>query len=410
MAGINYWAAAVLGADTSPIRTALASIFEGEALGRWIKGNPSDEELRARLLGRVQWMLQALDESPLTSLIRDKIAELYLIKGFLVTLADEALRSLLDRIFETACEPDQNNRRLTAIDLHRSLELAAGPSVALQGAARALSGAATGGTDDGLFVVRIGPLSGGTCDRKSTVEEILGHVRGEPLIWLHGAHGVGKSTLARLVAAKIGGSWLGLDLRSVQDEAKAALSAWRELGRGVLRDPRIGGVVIDDLTGPALEALRSRLAAFVASVGPRGTRVIVTSSNAPPGGRLAELGASLNAAIRAPYFTEAEVRAVVTNQYGPPNEMVEGWTRLIHVTTNGGHPLLVSAKVASLKARSWPKSALLEDFGGTVSDAVRATRDEARRRLLDEIPSVEARQLLRRIGCLFDRADEELIL
>ena len=410
MAGIDYWAAAVLGADTSPIRTALASVFEGEPLGEWIEDNPSDEELQVRLLGRVRWMLQALDEGPLTELIRDKIAELYLIKGLLVTLADEARRSLLDRVFETACEPDQNNRRLRAIDLHRSLELAAGPSVALQSAARTLSGASTGGADDGLFVVRIGPLSGNTCDRSSTVEEIFGRVRGEPLIWLHGAHGVGKSTLARLIAAKIGGSWLGLDLRAVQDEPKAALSAWRELGRAVLRDPQIGGIVIDDFTGPGMEALRSRLAAFVASVAPRGTRVIVTSSYEPPAGRLAELGASLNAAIQAPYFTEAEVRALVTNQNGPADDMVEGWTRLIHLTTNGGHPLLVSAKVASLKARSWPESALLEDFGATVSDAVRATRDEARRRLIDEIPSVEARQLLRRVGCIFDRADEGLVL
>jgi hypothetical protein len=410
MAGIDYWAAAVLGADTSPMRTALAAIFEDEPLGEWIESNPSDEELRARLLGRVRWMLQALDEGPLTELIRDKIAELYLIKGLLVTLADEALRSLLDRVFETACEPDQNNRHLRAIDLHRSLELAAGPSVALQSAARTLSGASTGAADDGLFVVRIGPLSGNICDRSSTVEDIFGRVRGEPLIWLHGAHGVGKSTLARLIAAKIGGSWLGLDLRAVQDEPKAALSAWRELGRAVLRDPQISGIVIDDFAGPAMEALRSRLAAFVSSVAPRGTRMIVTSAYEPPAGRLPELGASLNAAIQAPYFTEAEVRALVTNQNGPADDMVEGWTRLIHLTTNGGHPLLVSAKVASLKARSWPESALLEDFGATVSDAVRATRDEARRRLIDEIPSVEARQLLRRIGCIFDRADDGLVL
>ena len=64
-------------------------------------------------------MVQALDDAPLTELIRDKIAELYLAKGLLVTLADEAVRSLLDRVFETACEPDQNDRCLTAIDLHR---------------------------------------------------------------------------------------------------------------------------------------------------------------------------------------------------------------------------------------------------------------------------------------------------
>jgi len=85
-----------------------------------------------------------------------------------------------------------------------SLEHAAGPSVALQNAARTLSGAAAG-DDDGLFVVPIGPPSPSTCDRGRTVEAILDCVRGQPLIWLYGAHGVGKSTLARLTAAKIGG-------------------------------------------------------------------------------------------------------------------------------------------------------------------------------------------------------------
>ena len=42
--GIEYWGAAVIDADTAPMRAALASVFEGESLGDWINGNPSDEE------------------------------------------------------------------------------------------------------------------------------------------------------------------------------------------------------------------------------------------------------------------------------------------------------------------------------------------------------------------------------
>ena len=62
--GIHYWRAAVLGADTAPVRAALASVFDGEPIGEWINGNPSDEELRACLLIRVRWMVDALDEGP----------------------------------------------------------------------------------------------------------------------------------------------------------------------------------------------------------------------------------------------------------------------------------------------------------------------------------------------------------
>lgn len=100
--GIHYWRAAVLGADSAPIRAALVSVFSGEPIGEWINGNPSDEELSTRLLTRVRWIVNALDEGPLTDLIRDKVAEIYLRKGLWVTLADEAVHSLLDRVFEAA--------------------------------------------------------------------------------------------------------------------------------------------------------------------------------------------------------------------------------------------------------------------------------------------------------------------
>jgi hypothetical protein len=69
-----------------------------------------------------------------------------------------------------------------------------------------------------------------------------------------------------------------------------------------------------------------------------------------------------------------------------------------------------AAKIASLRSRGWPLSALPEDVGPIASEAVRATREEARRRLLDEIPSPKARQLLRRLGNVFDRADDALML
>jgi predicted RNA-binding protein len=86
--GLFYWGISALDADTTPIRGALAILFSGEPIGEWINSHPSDEELRTRLLRRVQWMLAALDAAPLTALIRDKIAEIYLTKGLWVTLVD----------------------------------------------------------------------------------------------------------------------------------------------------------------------------------------------------------------------------------------------------------------------------------------------------------------------------------
>jgi hypothetical protein len=320
------------------------------------------------------------------------------------------LHGLLSRVFETASARNPEDRRLTAVDLHRYIELAAAPTAALQNAARLLNGSEADAAAGNLFVSPVWPSLANITNRQVTVEEICAGIRGEPLVWLHGTHGVGKSTLARLIALKVGGSCLSLDLRSVQGDGRGALSAWRELLRALLRDPQVNSIVIDDLSGPALDALRPRLLALIASVAPRGVRVIVTSSYAPSAARLSELAASTNAVIQAPYFTEEDVRALVTSQNRPPDELIKGWSRLILLTTNGGHPLLVAAKVSSLRSRAWPIAALVEDIGPRASEAVQTTRDEARRRLLGDIPSSEGRQLLRRLGCVFDRADDALIM
>jgi hypothetical protein len=75
--GLVYWGAAGRGADTAPIRRALIAVFDGTSIGKWIEENPTDEELRQRLLHRVTWMLNQADVEPLTELIQDKIATIY---------------------------------------------------------------------------------------------------------------------------------------------------------------------------------------------------------------------------------------------------------------------------------------------------------------------------------------------
>lgn len=100
----------------------------------------------------------------------------------------------------------------------------------------------------------------------------------------------------------------------------------------------------------------------------------------------------------------------------PEQELIEAWSTSIFITTSGGQPLLAAAKISSLRARGWPQSALIEDFMGPPSTAITLTREEARRSLLEELSaldaarSLDAGQLLRRIGCSFDRVDQELAL
>jgi hypothetical protein len=251
--------------------------------------------------------------------------------------------------------------------------------------------------------------------RATTVDQLLADVRGQSLVWLHGAHGVGKSILARLMALRTGGRWLIVDLWPVRQDKTSALAAWRELLRLSAGQP-LDGIIIDDFIGEAARVLISRLAALARTLAPRGARIIVTSHQPPSPARLTDAGSTANASLAAPYFNEDDIAELVALAPAPPAEMINGWSAMLYVTTGGGHPVLVAAKLASLRARNWPNTALFEDFVTAPSAAVKLSREEARRDLLaslrelDETRSLEAGQLLRRAGAVFDRSDDALLL
>lgn len=412
--GLLYWQRAASDGDTAPIRMALSALFRDEELGTWVAGDPSDVELRQNLLRRVRWALNAASSDRLVDQLRDQVGALFLAKNLPAIAANGAYRALLDRVFETACKARPEERRLTRIDLHRCIEEAATVIGLGQTMSRPAATTLAGDTIYSVLVTEVKDAPSTFTQRTETVIEILGNTRGEPVIWLHGSHGVGKSTLAKLLAQGSGGHWIALDLQPVQNDAVASLAAWRELVRVIMGGVTLDGVIIDDLANSALNALRPRICALAETFRGRGARVIITSPQAPSPARLMELESSAGAAVQSPYFSEAEVLELVTRPSAPAEGMQKAWTLLIYAGTHGGHPLLAAAKLASLRSRNWPTTALAEDLGPTTSEAVQATRDDARRQLLrelsllDEARSIDAGNVLRRIGCVFDRVDDEL--
>jgi len=102
MPGLLYWRAAAQGADTGPIRQFLSQLFSGKPLGNWLDTEPSDEELRSRLLRPILWTLEAADAERLTDDIEDRVAALLLSKGLPVSASNVGSKVLLDHVFETA--------------------------------------------------------------------------------------------------------------------------------------------------------------------------------------------------------------------------------------------------------------------------------------------------------------------
>ncbi|MBN9023322.1 MAG: hypothetical protein J0H08_14780 [Rhizobiales bacterium] len=303
---------------------------------------------------------------------------------------------MLQRAFDTACIADPARRRLTRIDLFDVAERLLRPG---QLAFIKAVAAQDRGGSIGVWVTPLTAPPTEMIGRDETVSPIITAASGEAILWLHGANGVGKSTLATLIASEYGGEWLYLDLRLAQDDRRTATAAWHQLAWALDEGPAVSGVVIDDCNNQAFDALRSRISPLARALSGRGARIIVTSSHDLPPARQAEMGLSQRAVWVAPYFTINEISALITLRDGPTSDMVEAWANLVSFTTSGGH-------------RSWspPRAeALTEDILGRPSEAVVVTREEARRRLLADLSSQSSRELLRRISCVFDRADDGLI-
>ena len=410
-AGLRYWQAAAIDADTAPIREALSSLFADNPLGTWLATNPSDAELRDKLLRRVNWQLELVSADELAAQIKDQLRPLFRERGWPVTLADQAMRLLLERTFEVASRPKAADRQLNRLDLQEVFETTGSGAWLAGQFAQPMTDASSA---QDILVSQLDVIAPGAM-RAATVDRLLANVRGQPLVWLHGAHGVGKSILARLMAHRTGGRWLIVDLWPVRQDETSALAAWRELLRLSAGQP-LDGIIIDDFIGEAARALTSRLAALARTLAPRGTRIIVTSHQPPSPAHLTDAGSTANASLPAPYFSEDDIAELVALAPAPAAEMIKGWSTMLNVTTGGGHPVLVAAKLASLRARNWPNAALFEDFVTAPSAAVKLSREEARRNLLaslrelDETRSLEAGQLLRRAGAVFDRSDDALLL
>jgi hypothetical protein len=360
----------------------------------------------------VTWALGEADINELDAQLRDQVGAIYVERSLPVSAVRSGLRALAYQIFEVACRADPASRRLTVLDRHGAIE----EMIVALNLAKQMGAAAQATADEShsVLVGEVGGASPAMAHRGETIATISANVGAEPLLWLHGGHGAGKSTLARSLARHYGGRWLALDLRPVQSDRGGALTAWRELLRAIAVDGVPDGVVLDDFDDAAVGALSGRLAALTQQLAERGARVIVTAPQPASAGRLSSLGAAAHANVSAPYFAEGEIKDLVGRAPAPEAAYVEAWALFIRIAAGGGHPLLVASKVASLRARGWPASGLTEDVGKT-SEAIQVTREEARRALLqdlsalDQARSLDAGALLRRVGAVFDRADAGLV-
>ena len=207
MGGLEYWrVAARVGANTKPLREALQALPLREPI-LTLAREGSDQQLRDELLHPVNW---EVGEPPLDNL-RELITRELVWRAERATQANiREIEALVDplvaRVLYIATK--KAGRELSSIELDRLIQDRTQtqiPTAALRRLLAPQDTTATLATADVPSDASARPLPSPLAARTTLVQELATRLPTEGLLVLRGASGLGKSTLARLVARQLGG-------------------------------------------------------------------------------------------------------------------------------------------------------------------------------------------------------------
>lgn len=391
-AGLDYWEAAANGSvSAAPLRSFLLTLPLSDEFRRFA-GSANDDALRAELLKRIQWDTGSRTLDGIKSVIEDELVVVGMPLGVPPLESARALGSLLAAVANLLASG--GDRRLTYADFCRAFQHAT-MEVVPRGQVEAIRGASMAAASRrAALAAVIGdplPLVRGAALRKRLVDELSATLRTHGALLLWGSTGVGKTSLASLVTERVSGSFAWASFRG-QEQAlvaqRLATAASEIAGTG--GSPR---VVLDDLNLASASGFERELIGLFFQVRRMGGLVITTGYTSCPEDLLEKLWLASGADRQIPYFDEVDICEVLRNHSAPSDEYAARVSRLIVLATHG-HPQFVHARIRKLSAQGWPEPSP-EDLlaGGDVANV----RAQARRRLMEELPSDTTRLLAHRL-------------
>ena len=240
----------------------------------------------------------------------------------------------------------------------------------------------------------IPPIYHDVVPRTDLLASIQSILQSEGIAVIHGGTGRGKTTLAKLAANAINGSWLWLDFRNIKSGQVAPLL--QQLAVEISNQSAQVHIVLDDLNlqPQQLPQYQEVLGVVVYRVLERGAKLLITSQHELPNNLIRLLGISPSVALQVPNFTISEIEQFA-QQLGCPVDDAETWAKLTGAQTSG-HPMLVHVRLVQLQQEDW-KQDIIESILQTPRELV-DEREQARQLLLN-LPE-DQREFLYRLSLM----------
>ena len=218
--------------------------------------------------------------------------------------------------------------------------------------------------------------------RADKVTSIRTKLQSEGIAIIQGGTGRGKTTLVKLTADAISGSWFWLNFTN-KSPSQVVLFL-QQLAIAVSNESAQVNVVLDDLNlqPRQLREYEETLGVVIYRVLERGAKLLITSQYKPPNNLLRSLGLSSSVVVHVPDFTVSEIEQFA-QQLGCPADLAKTWAGWILAHT-GGHPRLVHARLTRLREEDWQQPDTIENILQTPTEIVEER--EASRQLLTNLP------------------------
>lgn len=406
LSGLAYWrVAAREQADIEPLRAVLLNLDLPDNLKAFLK-TASPDDVRAKLLRRIHWYGSGRSHEELERDLEEQLIYYGQAHGVGAQDARNVLSALVVEILRCSGRPPAT-RYVTAADFaaifekntYRLIPPSALPSgLPLTGADGQLTDTALAASDTSSV-----PLPPRAALRAELVGKLHADLVTAGTSWLHGSSGLGKTTLALLMARRQNATWLFADLRDLLPNA-VRLTLARIAASFAVTTAR--GLILDDFPADPDNATTLALRRVARAVADADGVLVVTGAKPPPPTLVSALEVRTSTVHLVPYLTEDDVGQMVSLAGGD----AALWKRVIF-TFSGGHPQLVDARIVGLRLRGWPKDERLADILPMEkrSGDMELERRSVRARLLREMDT-DSRELLFRLSLLMNNFNRDMAL